>query len=104
MGGEAMANEPGGEKRIWIYRSRGSGCVRVHPSPIWLTVGQAFRVRDFTGQLQGIDWLAAPIDWDSKERTGSVRAGATGGHYEYEVTLTTGEHAEGNSRPGVIVD
>ena len=115
-------------KRIWIYRN-GNGALRVYPSPIWLRPKDRFEIRDLTGQLREITWPGAAIVWcqkeepdprskssdekrtdppigwyDEKNLVAQVDEKTVSGYYEYQVFLTSGQYAEGTSRPGVIVD
>jgi len=107
--------------KIWIIR-RGSGKRQVHPSPIRVRPGEPIRIKNWTLQTATVGLLPAlytvpgdargrlfePID--PKDPFTIVPGGyadvtlTAPGFYEYDVTFPGQRYAEGNSKPGVIVD
>jgi hypothetical protein len=96
--------------KIWILR-KGNGQLRVHPSPVLLSSGETFVIRN----LCGADAVASfPSNIVAGgEKVGIPAGGCSPGlgvppqrtstYFEYDVTVGN-EYAEGGSKPGGIVD
>jgi hypothetical protein len=115
--------------RIRIYR-KGNGCVLVDPGLVILSSGQTFTIVNTTGEtaVVGYDPVAfvpgvdEPIDRELAKKVGArlvvpnltrisaaasrvFKAGNGPQYFEYEVLLVESGHcAEGNSKPGGLVD
>jgi hypothetical protein len=93
--------------KIRIIR-RGSGQVVVHPPLAVLTAGETFRMVNTTREPATVsfdgDVIRPPRQTIEPKRPSEVfTAGAGPDYVEYDVELQT-FRAEGNSRPGVIID
>ena len=95
--------------KIWIFR-KGNGQLRVHPSPVVLSRGEVFRIKN----LATADATASfPADIvEDAARVGIAAGGASQDlrvvaarsvYFEYDVTVG-GDYADGGSKPGGIVD
>jgi hypothetical protein len=109
--------------KIWIIR-RGSGKRQVHPSPIRVMPGEPIRIKNWTSQTATVRFQPALYTPGAKGLRGKakqtlvrpkstlqIRPGGYAdvtltapGFYEYDVTFPGQRYAEGNSKPGVIVD
>jgi hypothetical protein len=108
--------------KIWIIR-RGSGKRQVHPSPIRVRPGEPIRIKNWTPQTATVGLLPAlyTVPGEARGRLFEpinpkdpltilpggyvdVTVAAPAGFYEFDVTFADNQYAEGNSKPGVIVD
>ncbi len=102
---------------VWIVR-RGSGKAQVHPSPLHARPGDTILVKNWTNDEAGVGPLT-PLYVPPEKRPLHASAatitippgdqrpfpvGAGQGFFEFDVTFPGGRYAEGNSKPGVIVD
>ena len=93
--------------KVRIIRT-GSGQAQAEPPRAQLKVGEQFRMLNLTNETVQIHFDAALVT----PQTDSMEAGQAktftptlSGYVEYDAVLTTsGVRAEGNSRPGVIID
>jgi hypothetical protein len=96
--------------KIWILR-KGNGQLRAHPSPVVLSSGGTFTIRNLTSADATASFPSSIVAQGAKV---SVPAGSTSGnlqvlpqrtptYFEYDVTIGS-EYAEGGSKPGGIVD
>ncbi len=102
---------------VWIVR-RGSGKAQVHPSPLHIRPGERIIVKNWTNEEATVGPLTPlypPPDKGSRQASVAPIAippggqlpflvGAGEGFFEFDVTFPGGRYAEGNSKPGVIVD
>jgi hypothetical protein len=96
--------------RICIFR-KGSGQLRVHPSPVLLTSGESFRIRNLAAAeatarfppeiVEEGERVSIPSGETSRDLR--VRPQRTPTYFEYDVTIGN-DYAEGGSKPGGIVD
>jgi hypothetical protein len=102
--------------KIWIIQ-RGSGKLQVHRSPVQLRPGDTFRVKNWTGLGATIEFAPEDVkDFRPLSSNGfsvpargysdfQVDPGAQPRFLEYDVEFPERhQYAEGNSKPGVIVD
>jgi hypothetical protein len=100
--------------KIWIIR-RGSGKAQVHPSPVHARPGDTVRIRNLTRDAATVDNFPGLPASALKEgaRAAAVppggyadfTVGGDRGFFEYDVAFPElAQYAEGNSKPGVIVD
>ena len=103
---------------VWIVR-RGSGRAQVHPSPVHVRAGDTIRIKNWTredttvGPIAPLYPAGAKVGFHVRTATVTIPAGGSAdlpvdpgdGFFEYDVTFGSSSHyAEGNSKPGVIVD
>jgi hypothetical protein len=102
---------------VWIVR-RGSGKAQVHPSPLHVRPRDTILVKNWTNDDATVGPLIplyTPPEKGSRHastatitiRPGGQQpfpVGAGEGFFEFDVTFPGGRYAEGNSKPGVIVD
>jgi hypothetical protein len=92
--------------KIWIFR-KGNGQLRVHPSPVLLEGGTAFRIRNLTNEEAVVTFPGREIDKDAriapKGLSDPLVAVAPSTYFEYDV-LVGGHYADGGSKPGGIID
>jgi hypothetical protein len=99
--------------RIWIYRN-GSGCLRVSPSPATAAHGDHLRFRNLTDSAATVhfnlrDAIPPVLEGIGPGATADLALPAAGdpGVHEYGVEVHSArgsEHAEGGSRPSIIID
>jgi hypothetical protein len=92
--------------KIHIIR-RGSGQVKVEPPVVHLGADQGFSVANHTDLSAEVtfDRAVTPVSQAIPPRsTRPFTAGGGPDYTEYDVVLTGGFKAEGNSRPGAIID
>lgn len=103
------------EHVVFVHR-KGNGGAFVSPSPTVLRPGDQLVVRNFTGDSAKVVFpkgLMRPrtATIEPREAECFTALDAEPAYYEYDVQLDAGinllqptQHAEGNSRPGVIID
>ena len=92
--------------RIHIIRT-GSGQAKAEPSLVHLAAEQGFSVANHTDLHAEVtfDRAVTPISQTIPPRdTRPFTAGPGPDYTEYDAVLTGGFNAEGNSRPGAIID
>jgi hypothetical protein len=98
-------------RTIWIIR-RGSGKAQVHPSPTTVLPGGTLRIKNLTEDPATVQFppLITPVTKSTVipahgEADFTVAPGPITRFLEYDVTFPERhQYAEGNSKPGVIVD
>lgn len=105
-------------RTLWIIR-RGSGKAQVHPSPVHARPGDTIRIKNWTPEEATVEFHpelypdprkgVPPVD----PATAAIGPGQHAdfrvvpgfGVFEYDVHFPSlRQYAEGNSKPGVIVD
>ena len=98
--------------KVWIVR-KGNGQVRVHPSPVQLSRGETFRIRNLTDVNTTAIFPAGTVVGPAGGQVPTGRmsfspdlrvVAASPLYFEYDVTLDGGGYAEGGSKPGGIID
>jgi hypothetical protein len=101
--------------KIWIIR-RGSGKLQVHRSPVQLRPGDTFRVKNWTDLGATLEFAPEDVkDFLPLSHNGfhvpaqghsdfRVDPTARSRFLEYDILFPGKQYAEGNSKPGVIVD
>lgn len=93
--------------KVRIIR-RGNGQVQVNPPIVQLTAGEGFSMLNTTNESAEVEFdreAVLPRQHTIPARsTAAFTAGAGPDYVEYDVELATGHRAEGNSRPGAIID
>ena len=107
-------NEERQPVRIWVYRT-GTGCLRVFPSPVNVAHGDTLLFKNRTESAMTVhfnlpDTDPARLPPIPKNGQASLRLPPGDGeplYHEYGIEVDHGgrrEHAEGGSRPSVIID
>jgi hypothetical protein len=94
--------------KIRIIRKR-NGLVQAFPSPVILTAGESFTIVNATSEDAVITFDTDVITPKSqgigaRKASAVFTAGAGPDYVEYDVLLKSGHCAEGNSKPGAIID
>jgi hypothetical protein len=93
--------------KVRIIRT-GSGQAQAEPPRAQLKVGEQFRMLNMTNETVQVHFDAALVTPQNESMVaGEAKTftAALSGYVEYDAVLTTsGIRAEGNSRPGVIID
>jgi len=102
-----MANSASAATKVWIFR-KGSGQLKVHPSPVLLSRGEAFTIKNLANGAATVKFPPESVDGGPVEITAGgtsreLRASQKPGYFEYDVAIGN-EYADGGSKPGGIID
>lgn len=93
--------------KIRIIR-RGNGQVLAVPPILQVSIGEGFSMLNATHETAQVQFDSAIVTPQNQSipagQTRAFGAGDQGGYVEYDAVLSGGTRAEGNSRPGVIID
>jgi plastocyanin len=98
--------------KVWIFQKR-NGQLRVDPSPVVVRQGDTISWINISGVAgaraefeEGVikEGTGVDIPDDCRKAGAATVIGKAGTYFEYELPFENGQYAEGNSKPGGIID